>query len=149
LWDWYLKSKLQLVGSQHDNVVVEVQDGFGLDLVVRIKPVWQLVCTSPHDSNRFRRLRPLILSRRWFVLKKSFFTFTKDCGPHNLITSSHAYVSRNPWHIQFLLVRSSSCNLTFVPYFYNFYGWRIESTNMQTKFWYQFFLLWRPQNTDI
>jgi hypothetical protein len=35
----HLKSELQLIGGQHDDVVIEVQDGFSLDLVVRIKPV--------------------------------------------------------------------------------------------------------------
>ncbi len=50
----------------------------------------------------------------------------KDCGPHN-----HESEYRHVCLCQFL--HSSSCILMFMPHFFNFYCWRIDSTNKTCK----------------
>lgn len=45
----HLVAKLQLVGGQHDDVVVDGQHGLGLDFIVREEAVAQLVFSGPHD----------------------------------------------------------------------------------------------------
>lgn len=60
----HLVAKLQLVGGQHDDVIVDGQDGLRFDLIVGEEAVAQLVLFSPHDFERNADLRPKGLCRR-------------------------------------------------------------------------------------
>lgn len=60
----HLVAKLQLVGGQHDDVIVDGQDGLRFDLIVGEEAVTQLVLFSPHDFERNADLRPKGLCQR-------------------------------------------------------------------------------------
>lgn len=66
----HLISKLQLVGGQHNDVIVNGQNSLRFDLIVGEEAVTELVLVSSHNFERDANLRPKGLCQRSSNAKK-------------------------------------------------------------------------------